>query len=453
MWNAALSDPTPPLYYTILHFIIRFLGESAAVMRIPSVLCGVLILPITYWTMHRASFDNEDGYYAMSLVAVSSVLIFYSQELRAYSLLAFMGVLSVCLLFRCLTNATMSNNLFYSISIFVLSYTHRYGFFLIIAQGICLCLYRKWKTLIPALLTFALAGILSVLQIIQGNLNYSEAPDRVASFGAVIALINMLNLGTMYLPSVTSSQPGPYVAYSNIYVNIGLSLLGVITFTTIFLIGVLKRREFSPVQKQCIIVLLICCFMPGMLGLLSGTKLVPKPQWLLRGLIYICPLYYMAAVMLCSKSRLKLCLLSLIVILNASVLYPYYTDYNRCREADALKKLGDQTTSNDLIVANPWYFYEVINYYCHGTAQKAGYDSITGRGWINLKKLQESDGPFDYRYLPLASAPAITGDVYFFFLINDEQCIRPFTNNEIFLYKSNVKKSWERYAMKEEKGN
>lgn len=106
MWKVALSDPTPPLYYAVLHFTMRFLGDAPALMRIPSMVFGMLILPLVYWCMRQGSFRKEDSLYAVLLVSVSSMLIYYSQELRAYSMLAFLGVLSLGLLLRCLKNPT-----------------------------------------------------------------------------------------------------------------------------------------------------------------------------------------------------------------------------------------------------------------------------------------------------------------------------------------------------------
>jgi len=445
MWNVALSDPTPPLYYAVLHFTMRFLGDTPALMRIPSVVFGMLILPLVYGCVRQSSFSKADRLYAVLLVAVSSMLVYYSEELRAYIMLAFLGVLSVYLLLRCLKEPTLANNLFYAVTIFIMSYTHRYGFFLIAAQIICMILYRRWKTLVVSLSTSVLILFLLLLQILQGKFSYSEAIDRVTNWGAVIALINMLNVGTVYLEAITGLQPGPYVAYPDFAMNLAISIAGLVIFSVIFLIGLTQPKEYTPMQRQFMTVLGICIVVPAVLALLAGSSLSPKPQWLLRGLIYIWPLYYIIAVVACSKSRFKGYFIAIIVLINCLSLYPYYTTFSRCKQAGALQRLSTMTTSKDLVVADPWYFYEVINYYYHGNADRSGYEKT--RGWVDLKKLREGDRPFCHeKYLPLTAPPHTSGDVYFFWWIDDKECLKPFPQNRIFVY-DGERNSWKRYEI------
>ena len=231
MWDTALSDPSPPLYYAVLHFTIRFFGDSPEIMRLPSVFFGMLILPTTYWVMRQGTFSKTDGFFSMIIVSVSSMLIYYSQELRAYIMLAFLGILSIGLLLRAAKNPTLLNNLFYGMSVFILSYTHRYGLLLIAAEIICMICYKKWRLLTASLLVTIFIGLLLLSQIIDGTFVYSEALDRTSSLGAAIALINMLNVGTIYLPFITGAQPGPYVCYPRLSINLLISLMGFITFS------------------------------------------------------------------------------------------------------------------------------------------------------------------------------------------------------------------------------
>jgi uncharacterized membrane protein len=405
----------------------------------------MLILPLVYWCMRQGSFGKEDSLYAVLLVSVSSMLVYYSQEVRAYIMLAFLGALSFGLLLRCLQRPTLANNLFYAVTVCIMSYTHYYGFLLLAAQFICVILYRRWQTLLVSLLASALVVIPLFIRIIEGKFTYSDAIDRVSNWGAVIALINMLNVGTVYLWAITGLQPSPRVAYPNFSMNLAISIAGLVVFSIIFLIGFTKLKEYTPVQRQFMVILGICIVVPAILALLAGSPLSPKPQWLLRGLIYIWPLYYMVAVVACSKSRLKVYLIAIVVMLNGSSLYPYYTMFSRCKEATALEQLNSRTTKNDLVVANPQYFYEVINYYYHGSAQRAGYERT--KGWVDLKKMQESDKPFrDAQSVPLTVPPHAKGDVYFFWWIDDTACLKPFPQSRIFVY-DGERNSWKRFEI------
>lgn len=330
-----------------------------------------------------------------------------------------------------------------------MSYVHHYGLCLIAAQIFCIILYRRWQTLAVSLLTSAVIVLPLFLRILQGKFTYSDALDRVTTWGAVIALLNMLNVGTIDLQAITGQQPSPYVAYPDFSMNLAVSIAGLVVFSIVFLVGLMGLKRYTPEQRKVMVILGICIVVPAILALLAGSPLSPKPQWLLRGLIYIWPLYYMVVVVACSKSRFKGFFIAIIVLINCLSLYPYYTMFSRCKEATALEQLNSRTTNNDLVVANPQYFYEVINYYYHGSAQRAGYERT--KGWVDLKKMQESDKPFrDAQSVPLTVPPHAKGDVYFFWWIDDEECLKPFPQNRIFVYDGG-KNSWKRYEIQEEK--
>jgi hypothetical protein len=441
MWHVALSDPTPPLYYSILHFVIRFAGENPAIMRLPSVFFGTLMIPVIYWTMRQGSFARSDSLYAALLCSVSSMLIFYSQELRAYILLAFCGVFSISLLFRCLRDYSMANLLLYSASILILSFTHRYAFLLIFAQMTALMITQNWQIFKVLCTAGLLTLIFPLLQLLQGTFIVTEALDRVSDFGSVIELINKLNVGTIEWRELTVWQSGPYVSYPQSPVNIFLAVAGLIVFVIIFCCGWIKRKDYTSEQQQIIKFLIICILLPSVLALLAGSTLAPKPMWLLRGLLFIWPLYYMLAVIACSKTRARAVLILIVIIINACSLYPYYTLYMRYPYARPLMQLNSITTPNDLIIADQWWYYETINYYYHGPAQRAAY--WKRKGWIDLKKLSASDKPFHESPPYTVPPPKATGNVYFFIGVSNPAVIKEFPNNNIFTCDANF--NWQRY--------
>jgi len=440
MWVAGFSEPTPPIYETVVHFTMSLLGDTPALIRTPSALFGVLILPLTFWIMRLGTFDKKDSLCAMAIVAVSPMLIYYSQELRAYSMLAFTGVLSVGLLLRCLRKPTNINSLVFAITIFILAHIHRYGLLLIAAELFCVILYRQWKILAFFSVSMFLVLLIIIKQIISGEFYYSLAIDRVTRWDSLFALINFLNVG-IDLGSITGYHNTPFIYYSRYKINFILSMSGLIVFTTIILRGLAYVRNYVHEQKQFMIILASCIIIPSALALISGTPLIRiHPQWLLRGLIYIWPLYYISAVAFCSTSRYKLYLILSIIMLNCFSLYPYYTSFNRCPQANALERLNRRTNENDIIVANPWYFYD-------GRAQQAAYDPT--EGWIDIKRLRASDYPFVESRLSLTitTPPIASGNVYFFWWIDDLKCLSPFLNNKIFVY-DDSNKYWKRYITK-----
>lgn len=76
-----------PLPFVIAHFCNSF-GQSEFWARLWPALFGIAIIPVV-WALAKALFGNRAGLIAAALTAVNPLCIYYSQELRAYSMLPF----------------------------------------------------------------------------------------------------------------------------------------------------------------------------------------------------------------------------------------------------------------------------------------------------------------------------------------------------------------------------
>ncbi|MGB5493634.1 MAG: glycosyltransferase family 39 protein, partial [Sedimenticolaceae bacterium] len=80
-------DNAPPLYYSVLK-VVLFISDSEFAVRLPSLVFGVLTIPVVYWAGRLVA--GPQGALAAALVfALSAAQVEYSQEARAYSLLVF----------------------------------------------------------------------------------------------------------------------------------------------------------------------------------------------------------------------------------------------------------------------------------------------------------------------------------------------------------------------------
>lgn len=99
------TESTPPLYYVLVWIWSRAFGTGEVGLRSFSALCGTLMIP-TVWALGRRLFSERAGLIAAVLVAVNPLLVWFSQEARAYSMLALMGALSLLALVRALEQPT-----------------------------------------------------------------------------------------------------------------------------------------------------------------------------------------------------------------------------------------------------------------------------------------------------------------------------------------------------------
>jgi len=128
-------DNHPPTYYILLHYWILMFGDSEVSLRIPSAIFSVLSVLFTY-KVGNILFDRRVAAIAALLLALSGFSIYYAQEARMYSLLAFTSVLSVYFLLKHLNKNTPWSLINYILSTTLLIYTHLYGLFILVAENL-----------------------------------------------------------------------------------------------------------------------------------------------------------------------------------------------------------------------------------------------------------------------------------------------------------------------------
>lgn len=87
-------DIHPPLYYLLLHLWIELFGPGLFSVRLLSVLIGTATVPLLYATGRRL-LGERGGLLAAFLLAVSPFHVYYSQEVRMYAFVAFLGLLTL----------------------------------------------------------------------------------------------------------------------------------------------------------------------------------------------------------------------------------------------------------------------------------------------------------------------------------------------------------------------
>ena len=91
--DVATHDTHPPLYFILLHFLIKLAGSSEFVLRFLSVAWGVLLVPLFY-SFGTRLLGRRVGLWAAAVAALSPVYLWYSQEARSYTMLVFLTLLS-----------------------------------------------------------------------------------------------------------------------------------------------------------------------------------------------------------------------------------------------------------------------------------------------------------------------------------------------------------------------
>jgi uncharacterized membrane protein len=138
------ADASPPLYYLILHFWTFLFGTTEYALRMPSVLFGVALVIATY-RAGKQYFGPRTGLYAAGLSAVTPLTIFYAQQVRMYTLLPLLALLSTYYLIEALEEGKKSSWAGYVIATTLCLYTHNYGLFILPIGVICVVAFKEYR--------------------------------------------------------------------------------------------------------------------------------------------------------------------------------------------------------------------------------------------------------------------------------------------------------------------
>jgi len=148
MSKAVKQDLHPPGYHLLMHWIIMYWGDSEVMLRLPSVLAGILVIPAMY-LLGKRIYGKSEGLIAAGLVAVTWAPVYYSQEARPYSLILLLTVLGmywwmgVMISWKQKQKARTGEIFGYLLSAIGLTYLHYYGFLLVGLESVAALIYFK----------------------------------------------------------------------------------------------------------------------------------------------------------------------------------------------------------------------------------------------------------------------------------------------------------------------
>ncbi|MDH4209478.1 MAG: glycosyltransferase family 39 protein, partial [Anaerolineae bacterium] len=132
-----------PFYFFLLHFLIKLAGDSDFTLRFLSVLFGVLTVPLIYF-IGKKLCHARIGLWAALLATFSPFYLWYSQEARMYTLLVFLGLLSVYCLLRAIGEDKVGWYAIYAATTTAMLYTSLFSFGLFAFEGL-MGLLAAWK--------------------------------------------------------------------------------------------------------------------------------------------------------------------------------------------------------------------------------------------------------------------------------------------------------------------
>lgn len=166
------SESAPPLYYALAWLWTQVTGNGEWGLRFLSALAGVATIPVAYLA-GRELRGARAGVIAAALVAVNPMLLWYSQEARAYALLGFFCALSLLYCVRALNEGRRADFTWWGVFSGLALATHYFAIFPIVAEVVLLA-RRRGRAILSGLWIVALAVLLLAPLVIH-QMSYGHA--------------------------------------------------------------------------------------------------------------------------------------------------------------------------------------------------------------------------------------------------------------------------------------
>ncbi len=348
-WGLSYSltrDRLPPLYsFLIMPFY--YLSQSTWVMRLASVVWGIASIPLVYYFGARL-FNKKIGLVGALLLAFSPFHVYYSQELRPYSLFLFLSTLIFYLSYLALED---NKSIYYTgmIAASVLGiYTHTYTVFPLFIVNLYFVLgwkayhhlLRRWLLSHLAIVVLCIpAFYLVIYHITTGKTELASFPSGLRS---IVGTFYLFTIGRLFFPTPSNLI---FIVVQGAIWGVGL-LMG---------IWALWREKASERGRQLLSFFLAVAITYAAIWLFSLRIMPLFDEARVNYLIFLVPAYYLLVARGwdgLSSSALKATLVGLAVLISLISMYPFYFEWDQVGKGNfraAAEYVQHNLEENDVI--------------------------------------------------------------------------------------------------------
>ncbi len=293
------ADIHPLLYYTTLNGWMRLFGQAPALVRLYSVLIGVVTVGVVF-RLAADLFDRRTGLTAALITALAPFHIQYSQETRMYALLTLFLLLATWCYRRAWQGRGRGWWAAFGVLAALAMYTQQLAAFYLAALGLLPILSRRWDRLLPTMASAGLALVLYLPWLVKlpGQLNKLNAYYWVPRPSPLRPLLTLRSFTSIAL-DIPSSW------------NLPTFFVGLVLAVFLVLQVMLRRRRMGSHERQALGWVLWLSF--GSLALMWLASQFLAPVYLDRALLAQGVVFYLALAWLIVKGGLPRPILGMLV--------------------------------------------------------------------------------------------------------------------------------------------
>lgn len=338
-------DVHPPLYYILLKIWIIFAGDSLFVLRLFSVIFGVLTIWAGYLFVKAAFGNKKLALLSALFLAINPFQIQYAVEARMYTLGTFLILFSSYLLVRALENKKYW--LWYGVSVAAAIYTHYYLLFSVAAQGLFILIYLLKSRNIKLLWRALAAYLLSLILFLPWLKTFLQQVSRVEENYWIPALAKWSVPGTVW----KMAFGGQGIRNSVLLIATIVSILSIFYFLK-------KVRSF---QKWHVFFGLLIPFVAAILISLRTNLYLDR--------YFVFASLYFVILLVAAAMQFKRWKIPILILLAAASIYTFFKNWSdlgikdKPGMAEAARYMNSNVKSGDQIYVGSSFVYFTFKYY------------------------------------------------------------------------------------------
>lgn len=312
-----------PLYYLYLK-VFTHISNNDFFLRFSSVIPSIISIPIMYLVGRNKS--KLCGYLCAMFVATSSFLIYFSQEVRLYSLLFLFSAIALLFTFNTITNPNKKNLTGLIISNLLILITHTIGFVFVFFDlvFVSIKLWQQRKLLKEMSYTW---GISFITLVMLSPLTYKIF--TTVSFSQWWSKFTIRRIAQVIVDFFTPviSQIMPIEALNGYHLYAGLVLIASLIVIATIIIGLFYKNSK---QDNQIFYVALAVFIVMIIASMLG-KIVFEAKYMTE--IYPILIYvFFNTVLSFTKKRIKIPLLVIFFAIQFGYLFTPTAAFNMPRE-------------------------------------------------------------------------------------------------------------------------
>jgi hypothetical protein len=266
VFKSFASDFNPPVYYIFANLSLLLTNGLDISIRYPSVVCGILLIPVMYWL--GATYKNEvAGIYCAGLTTIILPFIYYAQFGRAYSMSLLFFALALIYYIKVKNENARTNRIVFWALAVINVWIHLFAAIPIGLMCLDLLFDRKhWPCGIGAgICSLPLLGML--VNVLSTRTH--QAFNYGASIIQMVVLTPMEFFNTIFLNVFVLAGVGMWYDTNPIKKNL-------IVITTITLIVGVVGSAFTPFFPRYYMTVALIILLMSVVGIVELTELINR---------------------------------------------------------------------------------------------------------------------------------------------------------------------------------